>query len=185
VNNCDVCIKYNSVTKKPRLKPILSCGVMERLQIDLKEYTLLESDNDGYKYILAVVDHFSGFPWAFPLFTKRAEEVAYKLFTELFVVFGPPQILHSDNGGEFVNTVINALSTLFSFRIANGKAYNPREQGLVEKFNGTLATTISKLLYERKSKRWVDVLHEALFSYRITVGVTKKTPFEIFFFSET
>jgi hypothetical protein len=26
VNNCDVCIKYNTVTKKPRLKPILSCG---------------------------------------------------------------------------------------------------------------------------------------------------------------
>jgi hypothetical protein len=51
----------------------------------------------------------------------------------------------------------------------------------VEKFNGTLATTLSKLMYERKTKRWIDLLDEALFSYRITVGVTKKTPFEIFF----
>lgn len=37
-------------------------------------------------------------------------------------------------------------------------------------------------MYERNSYAWVDLLPEALFSYRITVGVTKKTPFEIFYF---
>lgn len=37
-------------------------------------------------------------------------------------------------------------------------------------------------MYEKSSYRWIDLLPEALFSYRITVGVTKKTPFEIFFF---
>ena len=37
-------------------------------------------------------------------------------------------------------------------------------------------------MYEKDTYRWVDLLPEALFSYRITVGVTKKTPFEIFYF---
>lgn len=37
-------------------------------------------------------------------------------------------------------------------------------------------------MYERDTYAWVDLLPEALFSYRITVGVTKKTPFEIFYF---
>ena len=37
-------------------------------------------------------------------------------------------------------------------------------------------------MFEKKTYRWVDLLPEALFSYRITVGVTKKTPFEIFYF---
>jgi len=36
-------------------------------------------------------------------------------------------------------------------------------------------------MYEKDTYRWVDLLPEALFSYRITVGVTKKTPFEIFY----
>lgn len=56
-----------------------------------------------------------------------------------------------------------------------------RSKGIVEKFNGTLAVTISKLMFERKTKRWIDLLDEALFAYRVTVGATKKTPFEIFF----
>jgi hypothetical protein len=52
---------------------------------------------------------------------------------------------------------------------------------MVEKFNGTLATTMAKLMYERKTNRWIDLIDEALFSYRVTKGVTKKTPYEIFY----
>ena len=76
--------------KKPRLKPILSRGVMDRIQIDLKEFTLYADDNDGYNYLLTVVDHFSGFPWAFPLFNKTANEVAHYLIN-LFFEYGPPR----------------------------------------------------------------------------------------------
>jgi len=96
-------------------------------------------------------------------------------------MFGPPRILHSDNGGEFVNSLIESISNVFHFQCAHGKAYNPREQGKVEKFNGTIAVTISKLMFERNSKRWVDMLDEALFSYRITKGVAGQSPFQIFF----
>jgi hypothetical protein len=63
---------------------------MDRLQIDLKEYTSYSDENDGYNYLLTVVDHFSGFPWAYPLYTKTAEEVSCHLI-ELFFVVGPPR----------------------------------------------------------------------------------------------
>jgi hypothetical protein len=46
VKSCDVCIKFETVRKKPRLKPILSCGVMDRMQIDLKEFEFYEEEND-------------------------------------------------------------------------------------------------------------------------------------------
>jgi hypothetical protein len=181
VNNCDACIKYNPICKKPRLKPILSTHVMNRIQIDLKEYTLYSTENEGYNYQLTVVDHFSGFPWAFPQFTKSSHETAYNLM-KLFFVFGPCEILHSDNGGEFVNKIVDELSVVFGFRCAHGKAYNPQEQGKVEKLNGTIATMLAKLMYERKSNRWIDLLEEVLYSYRITYNLaTRKTPFEVFY----
>ena len=63
---------------------------MDRLQIDLKEFTFYEEFNDGYTYMLTAVDHFSGYPWAFPLFSKTAEEVAFHL-VNLFFQFGPPR----------------------------------------------------------------------------------------------
>jgi len=179
-NKCVVCLSFTNVQKKPRLKPILSVGVMDRLQIDLKEFTFYQEWNDDYCYLLTVIDHFSGYPWAFPLFTKTAQEVSYHLIN-LFFMFGPPRILHSDNGGEFVNELVQSISVVFHFECAHGKAYNPREQGKVEKFNGTISSTLSKLMFERKSKRWIDMLDESLFSYRVTKGVAGQTPFQIFF----
>jgi hypothetical protein len=44
--------------------------------------------------------------------SKRTEEVAYQL-TDIFLKFGAPCILHSDNGREFVNSVIAKLTTLW------------------------------------------------------------------------
>lgn len=69
---------------------------MDRVQIDLKEFIFYEEDNDGYCYLLTVIDHFSGFPWAFPLFTKTAEEVAFHLI-ELFFQVGPPRFVLTPN----------------------------------------------------------------------------------------
>jgi hypothetical protein len=100
---------------------------MERLQIDLKEYTLYKEENDDFQYQLTIVDHFSGFPWAIPLYTKTSEEVSYHLM-KLFMEYGPPKILHSDNGGEFVNCIISHISKIMNIKPAHGKAYNPREQ---------------------------------------------------------
>jgi hypothetical protein len=37
---------------------------------------------------------------------------------------------------------------------------------------------------ERKTNRWIDLLDEALFSYRVTKGVTNRTPFQIFYTRE-
>jgi hypothetical protein len=97
------------------------------MQIDLKEFEFYEEENDGFKYMLTIVDHFSGFPWAYPLRSKTAEEVSLHLLN-LFFLVGPPRILHSDNGGEFVNKILDLISEVFHFKPAHGKAYNPREQ---------------------------------------------------------
>jgi IS30 family transposase len=146
--SCVTCQKFVPIRKKPRLQPIISNGVMERLQIDLKEYELYADDNDGYCYILSVVDHFSNYPWAFPLYTKQAEETAYHLF-QLFCTFGSPKILQADNGGEFVNHVVDSLATKWKITTVHGKPYNPREQGKVEHFNGTLSNMLAKQIHEK------------------------------------
>lgn len=124
---------------------------MERIQIDLKEFELYEDANDGYRYVLTVVDHFSNFPWAFPLFTKQADEVALHLYN-LFSEHGPPKYLQSDNGGEFVNAVIKDLAVKWNIELKNGKAYNPREQGKVERFNGTFAELLSKQMHMHNTR---------------------------------
>ena len=89
---------------------------MTRLQIDLIDMRTgpdKVSSDLIYYWILNCIDHFSKFSWAFPLQNKTAVEVSMKL-RELFFVFGPPRLLHSDNGREFVSSVIMELKKDFS-----------------------------------------------------------------------
>ena len=62
-----------------------------------------------YKWILHLVDHWSKFNLAFPLVQKSAKEVANALERWGFPVMGLPSILHSDNGREFVNKLIEEV----------------------------------------------------------------------------
>ena len=56
-----------------------------------------------FKWILHAIDHWSKFNFAFPL---KSKDVAATLRSFIFPYFGMPKIFHSDNGGEFVNHVI-------------------------------------------------------------------------------
>ncbi|CAF1095491.1 unnamed protein product, partial [Didymodactylos carnosus] len=107
-------------------------GVMTRLQIDLIDMRtrpdVVLSDT-VYLWILDCIDHFSKFSWASPLLTKSANEVALRL-KELFYVFEPPRLLHSDNGREFVASVIDGLKVLFpSMCFVRGRPRHPQSQG--------------------------------------------------------
>ena len=52
----------------------------------------------GYKYILSVVDHYSGWQEAFALPDKSAENVGHVVIDEIFPRFGCPLQIVSDNG---------------------------------------------------------------------------------------
>jgi hypothetical protein len=67
---------------------------------------------DGkYKWILNYQDHHTKFISLFPLESKQVVEVAFNLIN-IFLTFGAPKVLQSDNGREFVNSVINEIKKL-------------------------------------------------------------------------
>ena len=66
---------------------------------------------DGpYHWIGHFMDHWSKMHVFFPLMEKSAAEVALNLSTKVFVHYGPPKILQSDNG--FVNGIVRKLAKL-------------------------------------------------------------------------
>jgi hypothetical protein len=116
LKQCIPCQTRKPIKQHVVSKPIISLGVMTRVQIDLIDIRTRPdkaSPDLVYNWILNCIDHFSKFSSAFPLKNKSAAEVAGKL-RELFFVFGPSRILHSDNGREFVLNVIVKLKNLFS-----------------------------------------------------------------------
>ena len=57
--------------------------------------------SQGYKYLLVMIDTFTGWIEGFPTWTEKAEEVVKKLLHEIIPRFGLPRSLQSDNGTSF------------------------------------------------------------------------------------
>ena len=110
---------------------------------------------DGeYRWIAHARDHFTRFSWTRPLKSKEAKNVAGFLL-EIFMMFGAPRILHSDNGKEFVAQIIKDLIALYpKTMIINGRPHHPQSQGLVEKGNNILEIKLLAWLEDNKRDDW-------------------------------
>ena len=58
--------------------------------------------SQGYKYLLVMIDTFTGWIEGFPTQTEKAEEVVKKLFYELILRFGLPRSLQSTMGHQLL-----------------------------------------------------------------------------------
>uniref|UniRef100_A0A673CDC6 Gypsy retrotransposon integrase-like protein 1 n=1 Tax=Sphaeramia orbicularis TaxID=375764 RepID=A0A673CDC6_9TELE len=179
LQTCLTCNTRQPVKQPKSAKPIFSLGFLTRVQVDLIDMT---SRPDGdFKWILHARDHYSKFSWAFPLTSKRAAEVAEKLVM-LFSMFGPPRILQSDNGREFVAAIITEITTLWpGMLIIHGRPRYPQSQGCVERGNGDLQLKLGKWL-EEHDVTWSTALQFVTHAINTsTASATGKTPYEVVF----
>ncbi|XP_037772660.1 KRAB-A domain-containing protein 2-like [Penaeus monodon] len=92
----------------------------------------------SYKWIMVYQDHLTKFCVLHPLSSKRAAEVVHHL-TDIFLLFGAPYILQSDNGSEFTAEVISELKIIWpKLVLVHGKLRHPQSQGSVERANGDI-----------------------------------------------
>ena len=155
-----------------------SSNPMDSVAIDL--IGPLETTREGYKYILVVVDIFSRFTWLSSLKSKAAQEVAQNLFT-IFINFGHPKVLISDNGTEFINETIEHLQLLFTWEHRRSSPYYPQSNGIAER---TVAETKS-LLRKRiaaKENEWNTLLPSVQCGLNARIhSLTNSSPFSIMF----
>ena len=177
---CPVCSELKPRFHRSSGKLINATQPFQRLNIDFKGP--LPSSNQ-HKYLLTIVDEFSRFPFAFPCNNMKAGTVIVCL-EQLFSIFGMPNYIHSDRGTDFLS---HELKTYLGSRgIASSRTsrYNPRGNGQVEKYNGTIWRAINLALKTKDMdvRNWECVIPEALHSIRSLLCVsTNCTPHERLF----
>jgi len=106
--SCDECQQRSKSTWKTPLQPIVASRPMERWQMDFTGPYLYDMDVGGEikhikKSCLLLVDSYSKMKWADLFSTKKCEKVTN--FVQLHCrEEGKPDIIQSDNGGEFVGS---------------------------------------------------------------------------------
>ena len=159
---CRVCQEKK---KRPKatgvvVRPILSSEFNSRSQVHLVD--VQSSPQRQFKWIMVYQCHLTKF--VRPLTSKRAAEVAFQLL-DIFLLFGAPAILQSDNGSEFTAQVITELKQLWpQLKLVHGKPRHPQSQGSVERANADIKDVLGAWMSDNNMQDWTVGLN--LFSIR-------------------
>ena len=134
------------------IHPLTVKDLNERGQVDLVD---MQTNKDGnYRFILHYIEYLTKFHVIRPLQRKTATEVANQLLL-IFLDFGAPHILQSDNGREFTGQVIHELSTLWpELILVNGRPRHPKSQGSVERSNGDMKNQLMAWMRDNNTSKW-------------------------------
>ena len=141
------------------------------------------SCTNSHQWVLHVTDHHTKYSWLFALHNKTAEEVLAKL-KELFWLFGFPKTLHTDNGKEFKNKLMQEFCQEHGIQKVHGAPRKPQTQGLVERNNRTVEENLTNILKENQAEltTWCSRLGEAAYKKNITIHrAVKETPYRLVF----
>ena len=99
-------------------------------------------------YILVVADYFTRWTEAYPIHNQEAIIVAKRLVNEFICRFGVPLQIFTDQGEQFESQLFCEMCHLLAISKTRTSAYHPQSDGMVEKFNRTLASMLNESVCE-------------------------------------
>ena len=143
-------------------------------QADLADMQKVSRQNNGFHYILVVIDCFSKYVWCVPVKKKDSTNMVIA-FTKLFKESYPriPKRLQTDKGKEFLN---KPLQDLFKkFKINHFVTQNETKASMAERVIRTLKTKIYRWFDHTNGKSYVNALDKIVkaynSSYHRTIGM--------------
>ena len=181
---CNTCVDC-AMKKMPRNKhkapllPIPVDGAFDRVAMDI--LGPFPVTNSGNRYIIVFSDYYTRWPEAFALPSTEASRIAWLLVNEILARHGSPRTLLSDRGANFLSAVVKEVSHLLNTKRLHTTSYHPQTDGLVERFNGTLAESLS-MYVSTNQKDWDEHLPLILFAYRVSPSATThESPFYLLY----
>ena len=146
----------NARKRFPTRKYVVN-NIDSQWQADLADMQNISRFNNGYNYILTVIDILSRYAWARPLKTKRGREVE-AAFDDIFSEGRVPERIQTDQGKEFENVYVRKLMERFHVELFSVKsAY---KAAMAERLNRTLKSKIWRYFTAKNTHRWVDDLQK-------------------------
>ena len=171
-DDCFVCHEKQPSIPAPKgaKKPIISSHFRDRIQVDLIDMrTMRKRDVYGsmQRWIMTVKDHSTGLVYLAALPQKMSEYVASEL-EKHFGFAGFPHILHTDNGKEFIATLVVDMMMRHNpdCFLVTGRPRTPRDQGSMENANKVVKKVLMSLSRERRMQgietNWTKILGQVM-----------------------
>lgn len=150
LSKCEICKQSkssNQVLRPPICNSYVAEVPFQKLYVDfLGPYP---RSKPGNSYVFVVLDHLSKFVFLKPLRSANSLSVIKYLKNELFNVFGVPQIIHSDNGKQFMAKDFQTFLEVYGIRHFKTANYSPQSNAS-ERVNRTLLAAIRSYLKDEQ-----------------------------------
>jgi transposase InsO family protein len=145
---------------------------------------------NGDKYILSIMDHFSRYLEMVAIPDQTAETVAAALVRRWVLKFGVPEIVLSDQGTNFMSGLFSEMCTLLKVKRLRTSSWHPETNGRLERVHRTIAKILSHYVNCRHTD-WNEWLPYAVSAYnssehsstgfsphQVIFGYPMRSPFE-------
>ncbi|XP_063676591.1 uncharacterized protein LOC134812913 [Bolinopsis microptera] len=169
---CEFCLTHKRAHPRPKVSLPMANSFNELVAIDLK---LIEG-----KWILHAIDYLTRFSSAAVLENKTSDEVIDKFFTIWISMFGPPQRILSDNGGEFVSYAFESLCESFDIKQMTTAAEAPFSNSVCERHNSLIGDMTEKVFYDVKCPLNVALMW-AVHAKNTLINIHGFSPYQLVF----
>ena len=110
-----------------------------------------ETSTSGNKHILTVIDHWTGWPEAFPIPDKSADTIVSTFISEYLTVHRCPRYILSNNGTEFKNNLLDQVLKQLGIDRIFSAPYHPQSNVKLEVFSipQIFKTNLEEALWKR------------------------------------
>ena len=167
------CSKRGLFRNKIKLKPLpIPSRCMETIHIDV--VGPLSESEQGSKFLLTVVDSFSGYIWIYPIKEQNSEVIAEKLL-HVFSQVGLPDRLISDLGTPLISQTMQLLWKMLNVKHVTTAAFNQKANSKIERKHRVISDTLRALLQSTEVGKWEKQI--VLIEWALRTGATPVSPF--------
>jgi len=127
------------------LNPQVTLQAFDKWDIDFVGPINPQARRSKVRYIITVIEYLTRWVEATPVIDYTTDIVAWFLFKNVVIRFVCSCILLSDQGTQFINRIIFALTDEFHIHHPKSTPYHPRANGTVEVFNNFLENELTKI----------------------------------------
>lgn len=164
---------HKAARKNYNRRSVILKGIDDLWQADLIDFKNLSKDNDGYKYILVVIDCLSKYAWVVPIKRKTKGDVTDAFERIMRQSNRKPSNLQTDMGTEFYNDLFK--KSMKQNNINHYSSFSIKKASIAERLIKTLKNNLYKYFNTHGSYKWKDLpLKEVVRKYNNTVHSTTK-----------